>query len=202
MNRIYIRFARVLLGTLGLSSVLVEIIVLTNEGVFNAPNFFSFFTILSNIFAATFFIYFGLTDNQSLKTQVVRGAVTLYMLMTGVIFALLLSGIENIRLTAVPWDNLVLHYIMPIVVVGDWLLNPPKKPLPRKAVYFWIVFPVAYVIYTLVRGAAVNWYPYPFLNPITSSYIQVVLTSVIIAVFVIVAAFGLRFYSNYRLRNV
>lgn len=198
MNNIYARSARVLLGILGLSSIFLEMIVLSSEGVFNSTNFFSFFTILSNLFAATYLIYFGLSNSYLFKSQILRGGITLYMLMTGVIFAFLLSGLENIRLTAVPWDNLVLHYFMPIVMVGDWLLNPPKKSLPRKVVVLWIIFPMIYVTYTLIRGTITNWYPYPFLNPLKSSYTEVAIISVIIAFFVTIAAFGLRSYINYR----
>ena len=29
----------------------------------------------------------------------------------------------------------------------------------------WQVFPLLYLIYVLVRGAIVGWYPYPFLDP-------------------------------------
>lgn len=195
------RGARVFLGALGLSSVFIEIIVLVGEGTFNAFNFFSFFTVLSNIFAATFLIYFGFTDSFSRKAQIVRGAITLYMLMTGVIFAMLLAGLENVRLTAVPWDNLVLHYIMPIVVVGDWILHPPKKALPGKAIALWVIFPILYVVYTLVRGSVVSWYPYPFLNPSASSYTQVIAISLIISVFVLISAYGLRFYTATRLKK-
>lgn len=198
MNLPYARAIRVALGLLGLSSIVIEIIVLRNEGVFNAFNFFSFFTILSNLFAALFLIYFGLTDNFSNKTQVIRGAVTLYMLMTGVIFAVLLSGLENVRLTAIPWDNLVLHYIMPMVLVGDWFINPPKKAIPARTIALWAVFPVLYVVYTLIRGSIVAWYPYPFFNPSISSYQQVAVTTVIIAVFVILGAFGLQRYAVVR----
>lgn len=198
MSSLYTRGIRVLLGLLSLSSIIIEIAVLSREGVFNASNFFSFFTILSNLFAAIFLIYFGVTNNLAHKTQIIRGAVTLYMLMTGVIFAMLLAGLENVRLTAVPWDNLILHYIMPIVVVGDWVLNPPKKALPRKVVALWIVFPILYVLYTLVRGGMVSWYPYPFLDPSGSSYAQVVGISLIISVFVLITAYGLRFYTVIR----
>jgi hypothetical protein len=201
MSSLYTRGIRVLLGLLGLSSIIIEIAVLSHEGVFNASNFFSFFTILSNLFAAIFLIYFGVTNNFSHKTQIIRGAVTLYMLMTGVIFAMLLAGLENVRLTAVPWDNLILHYIMPIVVVGDWVLSPPKKTLPRKVVALWIVFPILYVLYTLVRGSMVSWYPYPFLDPSGSSYAQVVGISLVISVFVLITAYALRFYTVVRLKR-
>jgi hypothetical protein len=165
---------------------------LSSENVFHAVNFFSFFTVISNILASSYLIYFGITNNYSVPSQVFRGVVTLYMLMTGVIFALLLSGLENVRLTAVPWDNTVLHYIMPIVVVLDWLLLPPKKPLKRSVILLWITVPVIYVVYTMIRGAFVNWYPYPFLNPSNSSLMQVVLTCIVIAVIVVIAACLLR----------
>ncbi|QQG50459.1 MAG: Pr6Pr family membrane protein [Candidatus Saccharibacteria bacterium] len=186
------RRLRFIFGLLGLSAIATEIIVLVNQGVFNPSNFFSFFTIQSNIIAALLLLYLALTNAASYKIQVIRGATALYMLMTGVIFALLLSGLTDVRLTAVPWDNTVLHYIMPIVVVLDWVLNPPKNKLPAKVVWAWVVFPFAYVAYTLVRGSIVSWYPYPFLNPQASSYAEVGAVSVVIAVLVVAAGFVLR----------
>ena len=186
------RIIRIVFGVLGISSIALEIITLSSENVFHAVNFFSFFTVISNILASSYLIYFGITNNYSVPSQVFRGVVTLYMLMTGAIFALLLSGLENVRLTAVPWDNTVLHYIMPIVVVLDWLLLPPKKPLKRSVILLWITVPVIYVVYTMIRGAFVNWYPYPFLNPSNSSLMQVVLTCIVIAVIGVIAACLLR----------
>jgi hypothetical protein len=186
------RIIRIVFGVLGISSIALEIITLSSENVFHAVNFFSFLTVISNILASSYLIYFGITNNYSVPSQVFRGVVTLYMLMTGVIFALLLSGLENVRLTAVPWNNTVLHYIMPIVIVLDWLLLPPKKPLKRSVILLWITVPVIYVVYTMIRGTFVNWYPYPFLNPSNSSLMQVVLTCIVIAVIVVIAACLLR----------
>ena len=28
-----------------------------------------------------------------------------------------------------------------------------------------MVFPIVWVVYTMIRGAIVGWYPYPFLDP-------------------------------------
>ena len=196
MNIHHIRVGRIVFGLLGLSSIVIEIVALINEEVFNPANFFSFFTILSNIFAGVFLVYYGVTNNQAYKVQAVRGAATLYMLMTGVIFAVLLAGIDGIRLTAVPWDNIVLHYIMPVVMVADWLIYPPKTTLSIRTTLTWIAFPLLYVIYTLIRGSFAFWYPYPFLNPLISSYTQVIVTSLILSIFVIAASFGLRLYVN------
>jgi hypothetical protein len=191
MKVVATRHLRLFFGLLGLSAVITEIIILVNEGVFNPLNFFSFFTIQSNIAAALLLLYLATARNVSQTVQAIRGAISLYMLMTGVIFALLLSGLADARLTALPWDNTVLHYIMPIVVILDWAIHPPKKKLAPKTVWVWTIFPIVYVIYTLLRGSAVGWYPYPFLNPQASSYIEVGVTSVVIAVFVIIAAFAL-----------
>lgn len=191
MKVVATRHLRLFFGLLGLSAVITEIIILVNEGVFNPLNFFSFFTIQSNIAAALLLLYLATARNVSQTVQAIRGAISLYMLMTGVIFALLLSGLADARLTALPWDNTVLHYIMPIVVTLDWAIHPPKKKLAPKAVWAWTIFPIVYVIYTLLRGSAVGWYPYPFLNPQASSYVEVGVTSVVIAVFVIIAAFAL-----------
>lgn len=198
MNHTYMRVARIAFGILGLSSISIEIISLVNEGTFNPANFFSFFTVLSNVLAGSFLVYLGFTDDSSDKARVIRGAATLYMAMTGIIFAVLLAGLDGVRLTAVPWNNLVLHYIMPVVVVGDWLLNPPRKILPKNTIALWILFPIAYVIYTLIRGSIVSWYPYPFLNPAGSSYAQVFISSLAIAIFVLLGAFALKKYTAAR----
>ena len=29
----------------------------------------------------------------------------------------------------------------------------------------WLIFPIVYVVYSLVRGPIADWYPYPFLDP-------------------------------------
>jgi hypothetical protein len=34
----------------------------------------------------------------------------------------------------------------------------------------WLAYPVLYLVYSLVRGAFVDWYPYPFINPVTSGW--------------------------------
>jgi hypothetical protein len=72
------------------------------------------------------------------------------MAVVGIVFALLLG---NEELGAVrPWINFVLHYLMPCAVVLDWLLQPPPIRLSRRNLPAFLVFPSAYLAYTLVRG--------------------------------------------------
>lgn len=193
------RIVRVGLGLLVLSSIVSEIVTLSGWSQFNPGNFFSFFTIQSNIIAAIVLIAFGLFYTRLAKSvvfQSVRGAATLYMAMTGVIFAVLLSGLTDVRLTAVPWNNIVLHYIMPIAMVIDWLISPPKVHLKTAHIAAWVLLPIGYVVYSLIRGYFVGWYPYPFLNPVTSSYEQVGLTLAVLTVGVLLGAWAFLWYAR------
>lgn len=160
-------------GLLGFSAVVTEIAVLTERGVFDAANFFSYFTIQTNILAAVMlFAAAGMTfaGKKSGRFEDWRGAVTLYILIVGIGFAILLSGLEGVRFTAIAWDNIVLHYIMPAAVLADWVVDPPRRKIKFTRIVPWMGFPAAYMVYTLARGAATGWYPYPFLNPRADGY--------------------------------
>ncbi|MGA8046237.1 MAG: Pr6Pr family membrane protein, partial [Dermatophilaceae bacterium] len=74
----------------------------------------------------------------------------------------------GVDLTAVPWDNTVLHYIVPVAMLVDYLLDRPRRRLSFRASLLWLIYPLAYAGYSLIRGAIVDWYPYPFLDPGTN----------------------------------
>lgn len=186
-NKKPIVFYKLFFGLLGGSAVVTEIIVLVQRGSFVPANFFSFFTIQSNLLASVVLLVGALLFLQNRRSSaydMYRGAITLYMVITGSIFALLLSGLDAGVLTAVPWDNTALHYIMPIAVFGDWLLDAPKQRIFFRQALFWLFYPIAYLVYTLVRGHYVGWYPYPFLNVAEKGYVAVLMVSVGVALLV------------------
>lgn len=181
----YLATYRIFFGLLGFSAVVTELAVLYERDVLNVANLFSYFTIESNILAMVALIVGGIfayAKVKSRKFDFIRGAATLYMIITGIVFAVLLAGLENAQLTAVPWDNIVLHYIIPIVMVFDWFMDPPKKRFAMRHALLWLIFPLLYLVYSLVRGAVVNWYPYPFLNPANGGYGQIAITAVAITI--------------------
>lgn len=186
-----LRVARVLTALLGFSAVVTEVATLVERGTLVPANFLSFFTVQSNLLAAGVLLvaaYAGPGRSRaagSRRLDAWRGAVTVYMVLVLVVFAVLLSGLDA-ELTAVPWDNTVLHRIVPVLVVLDWLVAPPRHRIPRSASLLWLLYPLAYLGYTLVRGASVGWYPYPFTDPAHGGYGQVALTSVAIAAGVLV----------------
>ncbi len=91
--------------------------------------------------------------------------------MTFIVFALLLSN-TDVDL-AIPWVNSVLHEIIPVVILMDWLIDPPTVRLTRRQGLLWLSFPAAWIVYVLIRGAIVGKYPYPFLDPANGGYATV-----------------------------
>ncbi len=174
------------LGVLGAAAITTQLINNIINGT-SLVNFFSFFTIESNIFTAILLFALALSDPKKSKGKYdfVRGAITLYMTMTGIIYVVLLSDTQSLL---IPWVNIVLHYIMPFAMLFLWILIPPHRAIPYKKALYWLIFPVVYLIYSLVRGANVGWYPYNFINPDVNGWPSVIVTSIIIAVSVLVVA--------------
>ena len=135
---------------------------------YNSFNFFSLFTIQSNLFAAVVFLVAALTnlgERPSRTFDLVRGAAVLYMTTTFVVYGLLLSGYQEELQTTVAWVDTVLHRIFPLVLIADWIIVPPSRKITFRKGLIWLVYPAVYMVYSLIRGARVDWYPYPFLDP-------------------------------------
>lgn len=152
-------------ATLTLVAIGVQAVDLQTRGVLVATNFFSYFTIQSNLIAAAVFLV-GVAwwrTPPSAIWELVRGASVLHMTITLIVFAVLLSGTDVD--TALPWVDTVLHRVMPVAVIVDWLIDPPRHPVPFRTSLRWTTFPLLWLVYTMVRGAITGWYPYPFLDP-------------------------------------
>ena len=111
---------RLFFGGLTLVAVITQLIVSSERPTFSLTNFLSFFTIESNIIAAVLFIISGLLTfkgGESTAVSIMRGAATLYMTVTGVVYILLLSGLEESLQMTLPWVNIALHYVMPAAVL-------------------------------------------------------------------------------------
>lgn len=179
---------RLFFASLALAAVGVQLALGLRRETFDVVNFFSFFTIESNLIAAFTFLITGvaalrLGDRNSFA--MLQGLATLSMTMTGIIYFLLLRGLEASLQTPVPWVNTVLHYVMPLAVLADWLIDPPGRRVRFGESLWWVLFPAAYVAYSLLRGAVVGWYPYPFLNPDEQSYARIAVTCAVMLVAVV-----------------
>ncbi|MEU3647727.1 Pr6Pr family membrane protein [Lentzea sp. NPDC034063] len=160
-------------------------LVVTLGEKFQVADHLSYFTVLSNVIAAVVAL---LGVFQPVSAQL-RGAAVLYMATTGIVYWLLLQGID---VQTPAYANWVLHTVVPILVVVEWLLAPEKT----RRWWIWLSFPLAYLVYTLVRGPIVGWYPYPFMDPRRNGYGEVLLTCVFVAVVFGVLAFAVSWAGN------
>lgn len=178
---------RLWFAALGLSAVLVQLIHhwanVPGDFAAKTANFFSYFTIESNIIAFTTLAIAGThawLGTNPRWLEILRGAATVYMSITGVVYSLLLSNIDVN--TPIPWVNVVLHYTIPTIMVIDWLVDLPKTRISIKTSLIWLTYPLLYLAYSLIRGPIAGWYPYPFLNPANGGYTTVAIMSLAIAI--------------------
>lgn len=165
------------------AAIVTEIATLVERGTLVLGNLLSYFTIQANSFAVLVLLLSVVSARDNRTVNMMRGASTLYMAVTGVVFSVLLSGIEGVDFTAVAWDNTVLHFLGPIAVVLDWFLDLPRSRIQFKSALMWLVYPLVYGAYSLIRGPIVDWYPYPFLDPGKNGYLTIAGTLVVLTVF-------------------
>jgi hypothetical protein len=154
---------RVGFAVVGVVAMTYQFAVLkTTLPAFSPGNFFSFFTIQSNILAAALLVAAALVrpSERSGVFDGVRGGVTLYIAITGVVFAVLLSGLQESLDTHIGWVDFVVHKLIPIVVVADSLIDPPRHRLSITTALLWLAYPAIWLAHTLIRGANTDWYPY------------------------------------------
>jgi hypothetical protein len=169
-------------------AIAYQIKVIVDSGLFRPLRFFAFFTILSNLFGAVLWLYLAARWRQtrSRRDDLLRGAATLYLVVTFVVVVLLLGGAELSLSDRIV--DFVVHKLFPILAVVDWIVDPPETDLRMQDIALWLVFPLVWVILTLVRGAVDGWYPYPFLDPANGGYRSVAYhVAAILAGFLVIA---------------
>jgi hypothetical protein len=151
-------------------AIAYQIKVIVDSGLFRPLRFFAFFTILSNLFGAILWLDLAATWRRvrTRRDDLLRGAATLYLVVTFVVVVLLLGGAELSLSDRIV--DFVVHKLFPVLVVIDWLVDPPETDLRMQDIALWLIVPLVWVIVTLIRGAVDDWYPYPFLDPANGGY--------------------------------
>jgi hypothetical protein len=158
------RFYRLAAGSVGWFALILQYVLMVQAGwTLNVTvNFFSYFTILSNLLAALA-LFVPVFMPSAFRSGSLRTGVALYMTVTGLIYVTVLRNIWDPQGWAFVADAL-LHYMMPVLYLIDWVLFAEKRSLRYGDVPRWLIFPALYAGYSLLRGSVADWYPYPFLD--------------------------------------
>lgn len=120
------------------------------------------FTYQSNVLAGAYYAWTLVSPRADRRTGL-RGAVVLYVVVAGVIWNLLLTG----RSMGYTPSNLLLHVVVPVLAVTDWLTVGRSNTTVRWwQPLVWLVYPAAYLALALaVLNHAGRRAPYYFLDP-------------------------------------
>lgn len=174
---------------LGIAAIVATYADTASRKPINPFNFFGFFTMQSNIIwliviAFTAIVALRGTKQPSLL-PLARGCATAYMTLTGLIYNALLAGQEGG--VALAWANNVVHIILPLYAVLDWILFADRPPLAWNRLWVSLIYPMVWAVVVLIRGATDGWVPYPFFDPATG-YGHVFAYVVAIAVLTVITA--------------
>jgi hypothetical protein len=156
--------------TIAIASSYAASAALDAGGQWDPTRFYAYFTIQSNLIGIVALLWAFRRRNAppSRGLDLFRGAAAAYLTVTFFVVILFLQD-EDVQLQ-VPWIDAMLHRVFPVIVVLDWLIDPPDTRLRYRDALLWLIYPLIWLGFTLVRGAADGWYPYPFLDPANGGY--------------------------------
>lgn len=147
-----------------------------------------YFTIQANVLVtATALTLVRDPERDGRWWRVVRVAALVGITITGIVHWFFLRPLLDLS----GWSSLcdtLLHVVVPVLAVVGWLMFGPR---PRVVLRDWLlalIWPAAWLAYTMVRGMVTGFYPYPFLNVSELGAASVAVASVAItALFVLVS---------------
>ncbi|RYE16627.1 MAG: hypothetical protein EOP51_25450 [Sphingobacteriales bacterium] len=140
----------------------------------------SFFTIQTNLLIAIALSAILLVPRSRWgrffgQTSVLT-AIAVYILIVGLVYAVVLKGIWQLQ-GLFKLADVLLHEVSPVIFLLYWLFFVPKEKLRWSLLFPWAIFPLLYLVYSLLRGAVTGGYPYPFINVAKLGYGQVMINS-------------------------
>ena len=151
-------------------------------------NSYSYFTMWSNVTVAIVMTILAIAPHRGRVFRVFRLDALLMITVTGIIYwGLLASGNNSQGIDVI--GNVFNHSITPVVTVVVWLLVGPRNWIRWWTPLAALGLPIAWAAYTMVRGALISQYPYPFLNVVKYGLSSVLVTIVMIAIFGLVIGY-------------
>ena len=167
----------------GLFAMLCAAALILDFGFFRGRADFhilNYYTVLSNLACMVFFSVAHLRSEAALRRGVRdfvwcprgEGAFVFMIAVTGIVYAVMLAPADIVSGNFYHFENLVLHYIGPCMVLLDWILFSPKGSFRPTDPLLWLLAPLGYFGYILVRstfagpiGSTGSAFPYGFIDP-------------------------------------
>ena len=151
--------------------------------------FFSYFTILTNLFVIIY------CTNQLLKSKEKNTsllnkpetltALNVFILIVALVYHIVLKPLwnpEGIQMIV----SEICHTVIPLGTLILWIISKNKGQVKLKSLLQWLLYPLIYIVFVLIRGSFSNFYPYPFLDVQTLGIEKVLINSLFLLIVMLI----------------
>ncbi len=162
-------FAATALCVLAGVAISVYTAATNHAGHFHTPvgrafNTFAFFTVDSNLIVGATTLLLAIEPERSSPVFATFRLIGLVAItVTGLVYHVALASLFELQ-GIHQLGNQLVHTVVPILAVVGWLAFGPRRLTSPRIALWSLAFPVAWLAFTLTRGAFVHWYPYPFID--------------------------------------
>lgn len=194
-NNVLVLLVRLALAIALFGSVYWQVTDRMMHNLFRPTEYFAYFTITSSLLTAVVLtlsaiqIFRGVAETKLMSLSRLTMAVS--MVIVGVIYnALLRGGDPDPRDVGYAWPQLpneVLHTYVPILIFIEWMLTRTTIALRINQAFWVLIYPLAWLTFSIARGLIQGWWPYWFIDPQYGIGTQATWIVVIAAMFSILA---------------
>ena len=173
MYRFSLAALRLVIGLGLIGSVIWQVTDRIANDIFRPFEYFAYFSIVTAIVAGLFLITtsFGLLlDVEDTKwVEIARLSLAVALIVVGVVYHALLADVANdVRDGDYAWPvlpNQIIHTYAPILAAIEYIITIKAFRIRLRSFLLVAVFPITWLVLSIIRGTLTNWWPYWFINP-------------------------------------
>ena len=173
MYRFSLAALRLVIGLGLIGSVIWQVTDRIANDIFRPFEYFAYFSIVTAIVAGLFLITtsFGLLlDIEDTKwVEIARLSLAVALIVVGVVYHALLADVANdVRDGDYAWPvlpNQIIHTYAPILAAIEYIISIKAFRIRLRSFLLVAVFPITWLVLSIIRGTLTNWWPYWFINP-------------------------------------
>jgi hypothetical protein len=169
-------------AVVAMAGLVTQVVATASAPDGRVANLFCFFTIDSNLLVVLTSALVALGRARGRLFTVLWLDALAGIIVTGIVYQVALAGLYDLHGLPLVSDTM-LHKVTPALFVLGWLLAGPRGALTWRTVWWSLLYPLAWLAFTLPRGAVTGFYPYPFVDAGALGYGQVALNCVFIGLF-------------------